>query len=49
MGSPYSNKMIESRPHARWAAHTLRRAAVFGVLRDDRTFVDLLHVDEPGL
>lgn len=48
MGSSYSNKMIESRPHARWAAHTLRRAAVFGVLRDDRTFVDLLHVDEPA-
>ncbi|WP_209309050.1 HpcH/HpaI aldolase/citrate lyase family protein [Blastococcus sp. CT_GayMR16] len=45
-GSTYSNKMIESRPHARWAAHTLRRAEVFGVLRDDRTFVDLLHVDE---
>jgi citrate lyase beta subunit len=45
-GSEYSNKMIESRPHARWAAHTLRRAAVFGVLREDRTFVDLLHIDE---
>jgi citrate lyase beta subunit len=45
-GSAYSNKMIESRPHARWAAHTLRRAEVFGVLRDDRTFVDLLHLDE---
>jgi citrate lyase beta subunit len=45
-GSAYSNKMIESRPHARWAAHTLRRAEVFGVLREDRTFVDLLHVDE---
>jgi citrate lyase beta subunit len=45
-GSTYSNKMIESRPHARWAAHTLRRAEVFGVLREDRTFVDLLHVDE---
>jgi citrate lyase beta subunit len=45
-GSAYSNKMLESRPHARWAAHTLHRAEVFGVLRDDRTFVDLLHVDE---
>jgi citrate lyase beta subunit len=45
-GSAYSNKMIESRPHARWAAHTLRRAEVFGVLREDRTFVDLLHVEE---
>ena len=45
-GSTYSNKMIESRPHARWAAHTLRRAHVFGVLREDRTFVDLLHLDE---
>jgi citrate lyase beta subunit len=45
-GSLYSNKMNESRPHARWAERTLRRADVFGVLRDDRTFVDLLHVDE---
>ena len=45
-GSTYSNKMNESRPHARWAAHTLRRAHVFGVLREDRTFVDLLHLDE---
>ena len=45
-GSAYANKMIESRPHARWAALTLRRAEVFGVLREDRTFVDLLHVDE---
>jgi citrate lyase beta subunit len=45
-GSAYSNKMIESRPHARWAAHTLRRAAAFGALREDRTFVDLLAVDE---
>jgi hypothetical protein len=38
--------MNESRPHARWAARTLRRAEVFGVLQDDRTFVDLLHLDE---
>jgi len=45
-GSTYSNKMIESRPHARWAAHTLSRAHVFGVLREERTFVDLLHLDE---
>lgn len=45
-GSTYSNKMIESRPHARWAAHTMRRAAVFGVLHRDRTFVDLLHISD---
>src|SRR5262249_62016265 len=39
--SEYANKMIESRPHARWAAGILRRAEAFGVLRPDRTFVDL--------
>jgi citrate lyase beta subunit len=44
--SAYANKMLESRPHARWASRTLRRAALFGVLRADRTFVDLLHVEE---
>jgi citrate lyase beta subunit len=42
--SAYANKMLESRPHARWAAGILRRADVFGVLRSDRTFVDLLEI-----
>ena len=46
--SQYANKMIESRPHARWAAGILRRAAVFGVLRPDRTFVDLLDIEDIG-
>ncbi len=46
--SAYANKMIESRPHARWAAGILRRAAVFGVLRPDRTFVDLLDIEDIG-
>jgi citrate lyase beta subunit len=44
--SQYANKMIESRPHARWAAGILRRAEVFGVLRQDRTFVDLLDIED---
>jgi len=46
--SEYANKMIESRPHARWAAGILRRAEVFGVLRPDRTFVDLLDIEDVG-
>src|SRR6266446_5619891 len=46
--SAYANKMIESKPHARWAAGILRRAAVFGVLRPDRTFVDLLDIEDIG-
>lgn len=44
--SQYANKMIESKPHARWAAGILRRASVFGVLRPDRTFVDLLDIED---
>lgn len=46
--SAYANKMIESKPHARWAAGILCRAAVFGVLRPDRTFVDLLDIEDVG-
>jgi citrate lyase beta subunit len=46
--SAYANKMIESKPHARWASGILRRAAVFGVLRPDRTFVDLLDIEDIG-
>jgi citrate lyase beta subunit len=44
--SPYANKMIECKPHARWAAGILGRARVFGVLRPDRTFVDLLDSED---
>jgi citrate lyase beta subunit len=44
--SEYANKMIESRPHARWAAGILRRADIFGVLHPDRTFVDLLDIED---
>ncbi len=44
--SEYANKMIESRPHALWAAGIARRAQVFGVLRPDRTFVDLLDIED---
>lgn len=40
--STYANKMNEGKPHLLWAAQTLRRAAAFGVLAADRTFVDLL-------
>lgn len=46
--SEYANKMIECKPHARWAAGILRRAQVFGVLRPDRTFVDLLDIEDVG-
>ncbi len=46
--SEYANKMLESRPHARWAAGIVRRAEVFGVLRPDRTFVDLLDIEDVG-
>jgi citrate lyase beta subunit len=42
MRSEYLNKMIEGKPHLLWAIQTLRRAAAFGVLARDRTFVDLL-------
>ena len=44
--SPYANKMLESKPHARWAARILERARIFGVLRQDRTFVDLLDIED---
>lgn len=40
--SAYTNKMNEARPHRAWAEHTLRRAEVFGVAREDVTFVELL-------
>ena len=40
--SSSGSKMLEGRPHLLWAKQTLRRADAFGVLAEDRTFVDLL-------
>ncbi|MGY1884129.1 HpcH/HpaI aldolase/citrate lyase family protein [Blastococcus sp. SYSU DS0753] len=40
--SALRNKMNESKPHAAWAAHILRRSRVFGVARRTTSFVDLL-------
>lgn len=42
MRSAYTNKMNEAKPHRAWAELTLRRARVFGVAREDTTFVELL-------
>lgn len=42
MRSAYTNKMNEAKPHRAWAEQTLRRARVFGVAREDTTFVELL-------
>jgi citrate lyase beta subunit len=40
--SSYRNKMNESKPHTAWAQRTAIRARVFGVAREDVSFVDLL-------
>jgi citrate lyase beta subunit len=40
--SAYGNKMNESKPHSAWAERTALRARVFGVAREDVSFVDLL-------
>ena len=45
--SGYRNKMNESKPHRSWAVATLQRAHVFGVARQDVTFVDLLAACTP--
>ncbi|AKH82200.1 ATP/GTP-binding protein [Streptomyces sp. CNQ-509] len=42
MRSAYTNKMNEAKPHRAWAERTLRRARMFGVAREDTTFVELL-------
>lgn len=42
MRSAYTNKMNEAKPHRAWAERTLQRARVFGVAREDMTFVELL-------
>lgn len=40
--SAYTNKMNEVKPHRAWAERTVRRAEVFGVAREDISFVELL-------
>jgi citrate lyase beta subunit len=40
--STFGNKMNESKPHTAWARRTLLRAEVFGVARENVSFVDLL-------
>jgi len=37
-----AQRMNEPKPHAQWAARTLARAAAFGVLRPEHTFLALL-------
>ena len=40
--SAYGNKMNEAKPHRRWAGRVVRRAAVYGVLAPEQSFVNLL-------
>ncbi|WP_441246260.1 HpcH/HpaI aldolase/citrate lyase family protein [Kitasatospora sp. McL0602] len=40
--SAYTNKMNEAKPHRAWAERVLLRAEVFGVAREDVSFVELL-------
>jgi citrate lyase beta subunit len=42
MASGYRNKMNESKPHRAWAERIMTRAHVFGVARENVSFVDLL-------
>ncbi|MBO4260310.1 HpcH/HpaI aldolase/citrate lyase family protein [Streptomyces griseorubiginosus] len=46
--SAYTNKMNEVKPHRAWAERTMLRAEVFGVAREDVSFVDLLAAGIPG-
>jgi citrate lyase beta subunit len=46
--SAYTNKMNEVKPHRAWAERTLLRAEVFGVAREDVTFVELLAAGLPS-
>ncbi|ELS52922.1 HpcH/HpaI aldolase/citrate lyase family protein [Streptomyces viridochromogenes] len=46
--SAYTNKMNEVKPHRAWAERTMLRADVFGVAREDVSFVDLLAAGIPG-
>ncbi|WP_328913353.1 MULTISPECIES: HpcH/HpaI aldolase/citrate lyase family protein [unclassified Streptomyces] len=45
--SAYTNKMNEVKPHRAWAERTLRRAEVFGVAREEISFVELLSAIVP--
>ncbi|MEU8567514.1 HpcH/HpaI aldolase/citrate lyase family protein [Streptomyces pathocidini] len=47
MRSAAANKMNEVKPHRAWAERTLRRAEVFGVAREDVSFVELLAAGLP--
>ena len=40
--SSFGNKMNESKPHSAWAARTMLRAQLFGVVREGVSFVELL-------
>ncbi|MEO9140047.1 MAG: HpcH/HpaI aldolase/citrate lyase family protein [Jatrophihabitans sp.] len=40
--STFGNKMNESKPHTAWAMRTMVRARLFGVAREQTSFVDLL-------
>ncbi|SDB93705.1 Citrate lyase beta subunit [Sanguibacter gelidistatuariae] len=40
--SQYRNKMNEAKPHRAWAQQLIRRARVFGVVREEITYVDVL-------
>jgi citrate lyase beta subunit len=40
--SQYQNKMNEAKPHRSWAHRIMRRAEVFGTLREDASFAELL-------
>ncbi|NJP99562.1 HpcH/HpaI aldolase/citrate lyase family protein [Streptomyces zingiberis] len=40
--SAYTNKMNEVKPHRAWAERTLLRAEIFGVAREEVSFVELL-------
>ncbi|MBA2948817.1 HpcH/HpaI aldolase/citrate lyase family protein [Streptomyces himalayensis] len=42
MRSAYTNKMNEVKPHRAWAERTMQRAEVFGVVKEDVSFVELL-------
>lgn len=42
MKSSFSNKMNELKPHLYWANKILLKSEVYGVLRDEYTYIDLL-------
>lgn len=42
VASIYRNKMNEQKPHLNWAKKTLLRAKVFGVMAENKQFIDLL-------